>query len=266
VLIATRHHLHAGQALKALQSGKHVFCEKPLCLHRDELAEIVAFKSAPESANLLVMVGYNRRFAPMAQELKRFFSDAREPLAVHYRINAGSIPGSHWVHDPDVGGGRIIGEVCHFVDFLIFATGSLPVSVFARTLPSAGNPPDSVSVTIGFANGAVGTITYIAEGDKAFGKERIEVIGGGRVAALDDFRTLELVRDGKRAVTQSRMRQDKGHIGEWQAFAGSIRDGREAPISWREIVAGTLATLAIEESLRQGLPIPIDTDSFLSGA
>lgn len=264
VMIATRHYLHARQVLAALRARKHVFCEKPLCLRRDELAEIVSVKASPEAANLLLMVGYNRRFAPMAQELKRFFADAREPLAAHYRVNAGLVPASHWVHDPEVGGGRIIGEVCHFVDFLIFVTGSLPASVFASALPSTGNPPDSVATTITFANGAIGTITYIAEGDKSFGKERVEVIGGGRVAALDDFRTLELVRNGQRNLTKSRLRQDKGHVGEWQALARSIREGGAAPVPFREIVAGTLATLAIEDSLRQNAPVEVDTDSFLS--
>lgn len=249
--------------MAALRAGKHVFCEKPLCLRREELAEIAEAKSS--SSGQLLMVGYNRRFAPMAQELKKFFSDAKEPIAAHYRVNAGFIPASHWVHDPDVGGGRIIGEVCHFVDFLIFVTGSLPVSVYASALPSTGNPADSVAATITFSNGAVGTITYLAEGDKSFGKERVEVIGSGRVAALDDFRTLELVRNGRRKVTKSRMRQDKGHVAEWQTFAKAIREGGVAPIPFQEIVAGTLATLAIEESLRQSAPVPIDTDTFLSG-
>ena len=263
VVIATRHNLHAAQVLAALRAGKHVFCEKPLCLKRDELAEIMSAKLQPGAKNLLLMVGYNRRFAPMAQELKTFFADAREPLAAHYRVNAGSIPSTHWVHDPETGGGRIVGEVCHFVDFLIYIAGSLPVSIFANALPHGGNPPDSVSVNIAFANGAIGTITYISGGDKAFSKERVEVIGGGRVAVLDDFRTLEMVRNGRRKMIRSRMRQDKGHVGEWQALARAIIDGGVAPISLREIEAGMLATLAIEESLRQNAPVPVD--SFLSG-
>jgi predicted dehydrogenase/threonine dehydrogenase-like Zn-dependent dehydrogenase len=263
VMIATRHNLHAMQVLAALRAGKHVFCEKPLCLKRDELAEIISAKLQPETENLLLMVGYNRRFAPMARELKTFFSDAREPLAAHYRVNAGSIPSTHWVHDPETGGGRIVGEVCHFVDFLIFIIGSLPVSVFANALTTGDDPPDSVSVNITFANGAIGTITYVSGGDKAFSKERVEIIGDGRVAALDDFRILEMVRHGRRKEIKSRMRQDKGHVGEWQAFAKAIIEGGVAPISLREIEAGMLATLAIEESLRQNAPVRVD--SFLSG-
>lgn len=265
VMVATRHYLHAGQVLAGLRAGKHVFCEKPLCLRRDELAEIAAVKSLPAASNLLLTVGYNRRFAPMALELKRFFADAHGSLAVNYRINAGPVSAEHWVHDPAIGGGRIIGEVCHFVDFLIFVSGSLPVSVFANSLSVSGRPADSVAVTLKFENGAIGTITYLADGDKSFGKERVEVIGAGRVAALDDFRSLELVRQGRRKKIVSRLQQDKGHIGEWQAFAKAIREGSSVPIPFREIVAGTLATLAIDESLRAGGPVAIDADSFLSG-
>ena len=255
VLVATRHHLHARQVVAALNSGKHVFCEKPLCLTREELGEILRAKA--DATDQLLMIGYNRRFAPMANELKKFFADSHGPIAANYRVNAGPIPASHWVQDPEQGGGRILGEVCHFVDFLIFLTGSLPKSVFATALPAAANPPDSVAVTLSFEDGSIGTISYIAEGDKAFGKERVEVLGGGRVAVLDDFRTLEFVRNGKRTTTKSALRQDKGHVGEWQAFATAIREGGQSPISFREIVAGTEATLAIVESLRSGAPVSL---------
>ncbi|HEX6881028.1 MAG TPA: bi-domain-containing oxidoreductase, partial [Terriglobales bacterium] len=263
VLVATRHHLHARQVIAALQAGKHVFCEKPLCLTREQLAEVVRSKVA--ASEQLLMVGYNRRFAPMTAELKKFFSGVHEPLVAHYRVNAGPIPPEHWAHDPEVGGGRIIGEVCHFVDFLIHATESLPVSVFAAGLPSATNPQDSVAITITFENGSVGTIAYVADGDKAFAKERVEVFGGGRVAVIDDFRSLDLVKNGRRTTTKSALRQDKGHVGEWQAFVRSIREGGTSPIVFRELIAGMLATLAIGESLRQGSPVAVDTEAFLSG-
>lgn len=262
VLIATRHHLHASQVLRSLRAGKHVFCEKPLCLNRQELAEIVREKAA--TPDNLLMVGYNRRFAPMAVALKKFFGGVREPLAAHYRINAGFIPATHWVHDLEQGGGRIVGEVCHFVDFLIFVTESLPVSVFATALASSGNPPDNVAATITFANGSVGSITYVAGGDKAFSKERVEVFGGGRVAALDDFRSLEFVRDGRRKTSKSTLRQDKGHVGEWQAFSKAVREGGPAPISFPEIVVGMAATFAIGESIRQSAPVRIDSDEVFA--
>lgn len=255
VLVATRHNLHARQVIAALQAGKHVFCEKPLCLSSQELAEVVHAKSA--APDQLLMVGYNRRFAPMAVDLKRFLSETRGPIAANYRINAGPIPAGHWTQDPAQGGGRILGEVCHFVDFLIFLTGNLPRTVFAIALPTPGNPPDSVAVNLTFEDGSIGTISYVAEGDKAFGKERVEVFSGGRVAVLDDFRTLELVKGGRRTTSKSALRQDKGHVGEWQAFSNAIRQGNHSPIPLREIFAGMWATIAIAESLRSGVPIAL---------
>jgi predicted dehydrogenase len=262
LLVATRHHLHARQVIAGLEAGKHVFCEKPLCLTRDELDDIVRANAA--ATKQLLMVGYNRRFSPMSLELRSFFSGLREPIAVQYRVNAGPIPPEHWVHDLQQGGGRILGEVCHFVDYLIFVTGAMPISVFATALPSAANPPDSVAVTVTFDNGSIGMINYIAEGDKSFSKERVEVYGGGRVAALDDFRSLELVHNGRRTMTKSSLRQDKGHSGEWRAFGDAIRKGGNSPISMRELVAGMLATFAINESLQQAAPIPIDVDALLT--
>ena len=200
VLIATRHHLHASQTLAALAAQKAVFCEKPLCLSESELASIVrAMLRAPRGATRApqLMVGFNRRFAPMAVELKRFLSKVHEPLSMHYRVNAGYIPADHWVNDPDQGGGRILGEVCHFVDFLCFLADAAPVEVRAE---SVGNPGqysmDNIVATLKFANGTVGTITYMANGDKSASKERLEVFGGASVAILEDFRRLELVRNG----------------------------------------------------------------------
>jgi len=259
VLVATRHHLHARQVIAALSAGKHVFCEKPLCLNRSELEDIVAAKTIAKGQ--LLMVGYNRRFAPMSIGLKKFFSDVHEPLVANYRVNAGSISFNHWVHDPEQGGGRIIGEVCHFVDYLMFLFDATPVSVFAASLPGVQTPSDNVSVTITFDNGSIGNISYIAEGDKSFSKERCEVFGGGRVAALDDFRTLDLVKSGKRRQIKSSLRQDKGHLGEWVAFGKAIREGGTSPISFVELEASTLATLAINDSLRLGLPVRIGSDA-----
>ena len=202
----------------------------------------------------------------MAVDLKRFLSETRGPIAMSYRANAGPIPASHWTQDPAQGGGRILGEVCHFVDFLIFLTGSLPHTVFATALPTLGNPPDSVAVNLAFEDGSIGTISYVAGGDKAFGKERVEAFGSGRVAVLDDFRTLELVKGGHRTTSKSALRQDKGHVAEWQAFGKSIREGGQSPISLREILAGMQATIAITESLRSGTPAALDHNLFAVSA
>jgi predicted dehydrogenase/threonine dehydrogenase-like Zn-dependent dehydrogenase len=273
VVIATRHNLHAAQVIAALKSGKHVFCEKPLCLDEPELSRIIEAHDdlthddlthddlthkGPTSTHPLLMVGFNRRFAPFAVRLKTFLQQAREPLALHYRVNAGFLPADHWLNDPQQGGGRILGEVCHFVDFLCFLTNSSPVEVETRSLPNPGQySNDNIVCSLRFADGSQGTITYLANGDKSFSKERIEVFGGGSVAVLEDFRRLELVRGGKKRVTRSLLRQDKGHRGEWAAFLKAIQTGLESPIPFREIVSTMLATFALEQSRCLGKPITV---------
>jgi len=257
VVITTRHHLHASQVVEALTSGKHVFCEKPLCLNESELREIItAYDSV--SARSLLMVGFNRRFAPLAIRMKEFLREAGEPLALHYRVNAGFLPADHWLHDPVQGGGRILGEVCHFVDLLCFLTGTSVLEVETRSLPNPGRySNDNVVCSLRFADGSQGTISYLANGDKAYSKERIEVFGGGGVAVLEDFRRLELVRAGKTQVIRSRLRQDKGHRGEWEAFAKAIQTGGTSPIPFGEVTATMLATFALEESRCLGHPVAV---------
>lgn len=270
VVITTRHHRHARQVIAALNSGKHVFCEKPLCLNESELHEIAAAHEAPASASTpkrpILMVGFNRRFAPLAARLKKFLHDVHEPLAIHYRVNAGILPADHWLNDPQQGGGRILGEVCHFVDFLTFITESSPVEAETRSLPNAGKySNDNVECFLRFANGSIGTISYFANGDKSFSKERIEVFGGGSVAMLEDFRRLELVRNGKKNVFRSLLRQDKGHAGEWKAFSQAVRSGSDSPIPFPEVVGTILATFVLEESRCLGQPMVVpQAESILS--
>ena len=265
VVIATRHHLHARQVLAALAAGKHVFCEKPLCLSEDELRSIVrAYLGIVPSERLALMVGFNRRFAPMTARLKSFLAPISEPLALHYRINAGHLPADHWVNDREQGGGRILGEVCHFVDLLMFLADSPVVEVEARAVGNAGRySGDNVLASLRFANGSEGTISYLANGDRSFAKERIEVFGGGTAAVLEDFRRLELVRDGRKETIHSRWRQDKGHRGEWAAFSDFARRPGEAPIRFEDLVCSTLATLRIDESVATGKRLPVDAASFL---
>jgi predicted dehydrogenase/threonine dehydrogenase-like Zn-dependent dehydrogenase len=269
VLISTRHHLHARQVIAALNCAKHVFCEKPLCLNEEELKEIIAAHENSVSPRNLLMVGFNRRFAPLAVRMKKFLQEAGEPLALHYRVNAGFLPADHWLNDPLQGGGRILGEVCHFVDFLSFMTGSVPVEVETHSL--SGSSPagsskysnDNVVCSLRFADGSHGTISYLANGDKAYSKERIEVFGGGNVAMLEDFRRLELMRDGRMRVFRSPLRQDKGHRGEFEAFVGAIQTGSESPIPFRGIVSTMLTTFALEESRCLGRPVNVKGVSML---
>ena len=264
VVVATRHNLHASQVLAALGAGKNVFCEKPLCLTERQLADIVRAYSGEGTAGPRLTVGFNRRFAPMLQQLKAFTAKIQEPLSIHYRVNAGPLPPDHWLNDPEQGGGRILGEACHFVDLLIFLTGALPVEVQTRSLEHSGQySGDNVTISLRFSNGSLGTITYVANGDRSYSKERVEVFGGGSVAMLEDFRRLELVRHGRKQVIQSRMRQDKGHQGEWEALVNALRNS-ESSIPFTEIVAATLATLRAVESRSSGQPEFIDTAQFIS--
>jgi predicted dehydrogenase len=181
-------------------------------------------------------------------------------LLATYRINAGSIPLNHWVHDPVQGGGRIIGEGCHFVDFLTFLVGANPISVTAQSLPDDNRyREDNVMMTFTYPDGSVGSVTYLANGDKAFPKERIEVFVGGNVAVLDDFRSLELVSQGKRQVIHSPLRQDKGHRAEWEVFSQSIIAGGPPPIPYEQLFGVTEATFAALDALRSRQPATLIT-------
>jgi predicted dehydrogenase len=265
VVIATRHHQHANQVLSALAAGKHVFCEKPLCLSEDELRSIVdAYLGIAPAQRPALMVGFNRRFAPMTARMKAFLAPITEPLALHYRVNAGQLPPDHWVNDREQGGGRILGEVCHFVDLLMFLAGSPVVEVDARPIGnSARYSGENVLISLRFANGSEGTISYLANGDRAFSKERIEVFGGGSTTVLDDFRRLELVRGGRKETIHSRWCQDKGHASEWDAFAKAVRHQGGAPIPFEEIVGSTLATFRVNESAATGERLVVDAAAFL---
>ena len=263
VVIATRHHLHASQVVAALTAGKNVFCEKPICLSEDELRLILRAYYGAETERPALMVGFNRRFAPMTVRMRSFLAPISEPLALHVRVNAGSLPPDHWVNDREQGGGRILGEVCHFVDLLMFLAGSPIIEVAARALAAGSRySGDNVLVSLRFANGSEGTISYLANGDRSFSKERIEVFGGGTTAVVDDFRRLELVRNGRKETVNSRWRQDKGHRAEWEAFTQSVRRSAHA-IPIEELVCSALATFQIEKSVATGERLEVDTTTFL---
>ncbi len=247
VAILTRHDTHADLVIKALKAGKNVFVEKPLAVDGKQLT---AVSKALSTANRqLLTVGFNRRFAPLAQPLSAFCQDRKEPLYAHYRINAGYLPLNHWTQNPEQGGGRIIGEACHFIDFITFLVGAPPVSVTAHALPDGGKyREDNVSMTLTFPDGSIGVVDYLANGDKSFPKERLEVFCVGRIAALDDFRKLEMVEDGKKKEASGA--QDKGWKNEMIAFAKAIREGGQPPIPYEQLIGVTKSTFAAVESLR----------------
>ncbi len=268
VVLLTPHSLHAAQSITALENGKNVYCEKPAAMDLLSLAQVRQCVLAHPGQ--LYMVGYNRRFAPLALELKQFFADCAEPLSMHYTVNAGYIPPTHWTQDPEVGGGRILGEGCHFIDFLIWMCGSLPEKVNAFCLPDSGKyNEDNVSIQLSFANGSVGTISYLANGDKAYAKERVEVFGGGRIGILNDFRSLDTWKDGDHKQERSALRQDKGHAGAWNSFLAAAHSGIKAPIGYDEIFGGMLACFCAIESIRQQdliqVPAPASLDELVTG-
>jgi predicted dehydrogenase/threonine dehydrogenase-like Zn-dependent dehydrogenase len=197
VLITTRHNSHAPLVLAALQAGKHVFVEKPLCLTLAELEEI----EAAYDGSRVLMVGFNRRFAPLSQELKAALAGRTTPLMLTYRVNAGYIPADHWVHDPEIGGGRLRGEVCHFIDFFHFLTDSQVVQVSVSSL--AGElgkyrSDDNLCLTMTFRDGSMGAILYTAKGSKTFSRERVEVFGDEAVGVIEDFRRAQIIYNGRR--------------------------------------------------------------------
>jgi predicted dehydrogenase/threonine dehydrogenase-like Zn-dependent dehydrogenase len=248
VAILTRHVSHSELVIKALKAGKHVFVEKPLAINSTQLSAIS--KQLKADSGSLLTVGFNRRFAPLAQSLHASLASRTEPLHAHYRINAGPIPLNHWTQDPEIGGGRIIGEACHFIDFITFLVGEAPVSVTAHALPDGGKyREDNVSMTFTFPDGSLGVVDYLANGDKSLPKERVEVFCGGKIAVLDDFVSLQTVADGKKK--EEKGAQDKGWVNEWKAFTKSIREGGEPPIPYEQLIGVTESTFAAVESLRR---------------
>lgn len=198
-----------------------------------------------------LMVGFNRRYSVFIQKAKSFLQKSAEPKMIHYRVNAGFIPSNHWVHAPNQGGGRIIGEGCHFIDLCIFLADSKPVSIQTLGLPNHGKyNDDNVVINMVFEDGSISNIEYLANGDKGVEKETLEVFSGGKVVQLFDYRKLVLISNGKKTRFQSRFNQDKGHLSAWQSFVNSIESNKEAPISFDELFESSLATLAAAESLR----------------
>ena len=254
VAILTRHDLHSELLIKALEAGKHVFVEKPLAVNAEQLAKVEESLTCHSS---LITVGFNRRFAPLAKNLAEFYADRVEPIHVHYRINAGYIPLKHWLHDPEQGGGRIIGEGCHFIDFVTFLVGESPISVSAHALPDNGKyREDNVSMIFTFPDGSIGVVDYLANGDKSVPKERVEVFGGGKVATLNDYRSLEMVHNGKRKTIKNRLGQDKGWKDEMLALAEAVKTG-EPPNPYEQLIGVTKASFAAVESLRNGEKVKI---------
>jgi predicted dehydrogenase/threonine dehydrogenase-like Zn-dependent dehydrogenase len=236
VAVATRHDSHAALVCRALMAGKHVFVEKPLAVNAEQLDEIEeTWRAVPEPR--ILMVGFNRRFAPHVVRVRQLLKGVKEPKAFVYTVNAGAIPAEHWTQDPELGGGRILGEACHFIDLLRFLAGCP-----AKDVQTARQSSDTVTITITYEDGSIGTVHYFATGHKSLSKERLEVFAGGRVLVLDNFRTLH----GYGWPGFRRMKlwqQNKGAVEMAAAFVKAVRAGGPSPILFDELLEVSRTTL-----------------------
>lgn len=250
VMIATRHDLHAKLLMRALKKKKRVFVEKPLCLTLDEFLEIRSLFASLGAENApKIMLGFNRRFSPYSRYLKEALNP-NLPMAISYRVNAGAIPLNSWIQDPVLGGGRILGEACHFVDYVSWLSGSAPTAVSAVAIPDPNALNDVVAIQIKMANGSIASIGYYANGSKSLSKERIEVFQGGLSAVVDDFKRIDIYASDGKIKTRKGV-QNKGQATMLDSYVRDLKEGRDT-IPPAEIFQNTLATFAVLDSLREG--------------
>lgn len=257
IVIATRHNLHSELVIEALKRKKVVFVEKPLCLNEDELNQII--KTYDETGGKL-MIGFNRRFSPFIIKLKEFYLNRIGPLIINYRINAGYLEDSHWLNDEKQGGGRIVGEICHFVDLMQFITASRPIKIFAETVEQGeAEKSQSLVIVIKYEDNSIATINYNAIGDVSYPRERIEVFGQDSTCVIDNFKTADFVRHNRTKKTNL-LNRDMGHKKELELFIDCIVKNEKMPIDFKDIGLNTLTTFRIIESLKRKEPITIDLD------
>jgi predicted dehydrogenase len=256
VVVATRHGSHASLVRECLARGKAVLCEKPLCVSDEELDGLVAARAG--ASRPFVMVGYNRRFAPLVVRLRERLAGIGRPLVLSYRVNAGAVPRQSWLHDDAEGGGRLVGEACHFVDLLSHLAGAPPRRVHAVRPGGSGesSDPETFTALLELADGSVGTLVYSADGDPAHPKERLEIVGGGAVAVLDDFRELIVTHRGRRERLRAWGR-DKGHADALRAAVEATRAGAPEPVPFDDVVRGMRGVFAIRRAIGTGAPVDV---------
>jgi predicted dehydrogenase/threonine dehydrogenase-like Zn-dependent dehydrogenase len=257
VVVATRHGSHAALVRECLAHDKAVLCEKPLCVTEDELDALVAAYAAARTP--FVVVGYNRRFAPLVVHLRERLAEVGRPLVLSYRVNAGAVPRQSWLRDDGEGSGRLVGEACHFVDLLSHLAGAPVRRVHAVRpgVPGESSDPETFTAMLELAGGSVATLVYSADGDPAHPKERLEIVGGGAVAVLDDFRELTVTHRGRRERARAWSR-DKGHAAELAATVDAVRSGGPEPVPFVEAVAGMRALFAVRRALATGAPVEVE--------
>ncbi len=254
VLIATTHASHASLTAAALAAGKNVLVEKPLALDRDQLNQVI---EARNRSTGFFLVGFNRRFAPMSAQARDHLAGLKGPKNVLIRVNAGALAADSWHNAPEQGHGRILGEMCHFVDLARFLIAAPIVSVQASAAAASRGVCDDVTATLNFSDGSLATIAYTAKGDDAVAKELVECFAGGTVATIDNFQRYALAADGRQKRSGGGIEQDKGHKAELAAFVAASSSGGPAPVAEVELVEVSLATIAIAESLRSGAPVAL---------
>ncbi len=253
VVIATRHDTHATFAAKALRAGKHVFVEKPLALTPNELQDVIA---AQQTSGRILMPGYNRRFSPLAQSIHAAFAKRSSPIEITCRVNAGALGKDSWYQDADEGGWRIVSEGCHFVDLIQYIAGAKIERAYAEMIGGrvSGQQNDNCIATLRLEDGSIATLAYIANGDTAAGKERVEVFGQGTTAVIDNWRQATIHANGKKETIAPKG-TGKGHAAEMAAFVNAIRSGGNAPIEIDDAINTTATTFAISKSLLTERPI-----------
>ncbi|NPE28856.1 Gfo/Idh/MocA family oxidoreductase [Methanococcoides sp. SA1] len=255
VIAATRNSLHAPLVIEALKNKKAILVEKPLALTEEELQEIT---DTWQEHGGHVMVGFNRRYSELGMKLKDFFKGRTQPMVAFYRVNAESIPNDHWIYDPSEGGGRIITECCHFIDFMQYVIGSNPTEVYAKKIETQANSPEdaeNVSITISFADGSVGTVIYTTHGDTSVSKEHAEFFADGMVGVITDFKKLEMVKDGKSTKINKKMVTEKGHRNELERFFEIIDQNESTDLESN--IMTTLATFRAVESIQKRMSVVI---------
>lgn len=255
VFIATPHSSHADLVIRSLKAGKNVYVEKPLAI---TLEELEAVKETLQNYPKMLMIGFNRRFSNISELIRKEFLNMQEPLVINIRINAGFISKDHWIQKKDIGGGRIVGEVCHFIDLMQYFTNSEPEKVYAESISSNNEkitPEDNISIIVKFTNGSIGNLLYLANGDKSLPKEQIEIFSGGKTAIINDFKDGFLFKNGKTIKLKS---EGKGHKEEINYFLSALTKGIPSPISFSSIYLTTITTFKILDSLYTGNPQLID--------
>jgi polar amino acid transport system substrate-binding protein len=249
VFIATRHDTHAKYIIEALNANKNVFVEKPIAMNYEELEQVK--KAYEQATDTVLMVGFNRRFAPVTVALKKEFANINEPLVMNFRVNAGFIPKDHWTQS-DAGGGRIVGEICHFIDLMQFFTDAKPIKVYAECISTTNSQikaDDNIAIVVKFSDGSVGNLTYVANADKSLAKEHLEIFAAGKAGVIEDFRSGIIYKDNKAEVLKL---SGKGQKEGVQEFIKSLKSGINSPIDFESLYLTTLTTYKIQDSLITG--------------